>query len=120
VKDLLEECLPRLYGFALRLTNDRHRAEDLTQEAFLRAWKRRRQLRNVDSVRTWLFRIAANLWRDELRRSARFEKAADSISRDISDTTDRTVEEQDELNRTRRAMIGLSNRQGEVLYLVAI
>jgi len=123
VKDLLEEYLPRLYGFALRLTNDRHRAEDLTQEAFLRAWKRRRQLRNVDLVRTWLFRIAANLWKDELRRPARFENAADSINRDISDTTepaDCAVEEPDELNRARPAMIGLPNRQREVLYLVAI
>ncbi len=123
MKDLLEEYLPRLYGFALRLTNDRHRAEDLTQEAFLRAWKRKRQLRNVESVRTWLFRIAANLWRDELRRSARFNEAADSIGRNISHATepaDRAVEEQDELTRARRAMNGLPNRQREVLFLVAI
>ena len=123
MKDILEEFLPRLNGFALRLTNDRHRDEDLTQEAFLRAWRRRRQLRNVDSVRTWLFRIAANLWKDELRKSARFTKAADSILRDISDSSepaDRAVEEQDELTRARQAMSGLPNRQREVLYLVAI
>src|ERR1700676_4688107 len=52
----------------MRLTGDRHRAEDLTQETLLRAWKRRQQLKDNRATRVWLFRIAANVWKDELRQ----------------------------------------------------
>src|SRR5262249_38868284 len=39
VSDRLEEWVPRVYRFALRLSNDPAAAEDLTQETFLRAWR---------------------------------------------------------------------------------
>src|SRR5712692_6946834 len=68
VKNLLEEYVPRVYRFALRLTNNPHAAEDLTQETMLRAWRGRWLLRNPQTFRVWLFRITANLWRDQLRR----------------------------------------------------
>src|SRR5271154_5250455 len=34
----------------------------------LRAWRSRRWLRDPEAARAWLFRIAANIWRDQLRR----------------------------------------------------
>src|SRR5438067_2836878 len=68
VSDLLDEWVPRVYRFALRLCRDRHAAEDLTQETFLRAWRRRGRLRDERAARAWLFRITANLWRDQVRR----------------------------------------------------
>src|SRR5207302_587150 len=68
VHERLEEWVPRVYRFALRLTANGDAAEDLTQETFLRAWRQRRSLREPQATRGWLFRIAANLWRDRLRR----------------------------------------------------
>src|SRR5437870_4817326 len=68
VNNLLEEWVPRVYRFALRLSDDPHAAEDLTQETFLRAWRQRRRLRDERKAGVWLFRITANLWRDQLRR----------------------------------------------------
>jgi RNA polymerase sigma-70 factor (ECF subfamily) len=55
----LETIIPGLYRFAWRLTGQRDRAEDLTQETLLKAWEKRRQLREEQSLRVWLFRIAA-------------------------------------------------------------
>ena len=46
---LLEEWVPRVYRFALRLCSDPHVAEDLTQETFLRAWQQRSRLRDEDA-----------------------------------------------------------------------
>ena len=69
VSNLLEEWAPRVYRFALRLCNDPHIAEDLAQETFLRAWRHRGRLRDERVARVWLFRITANLWRDQLRRN---------------------------------------------------
>jgi len=65
----LEQHVARVFGFALRLTGDRHAAEDLTQEAMLRACRSWKQLRDERRLRVWLFQIAANLWRDQSRRS---------------------------------------------------
>ena len=67
--NLLVQYVPNVYGFARRLTRDDHAAEDLTQETLLHAIERIDTLRDVGRTRIWLFRIAANLWRDQWRRS---------------------------------------------------
>ena len=65
----------RVHALALRMTADAERAEDLTQEVFLRAWSKRHTLRNGDAFAAWITRVAANLIvsrnRRHLRRSSR-------------------------------------------------
>jgi len=68
-----EEALPHLdsvYRFALRLTGDESRAEDLVQESFLRAYRSWHQYTLGTSCRNWLFTICRNLFvRGEEKRS---------------------------------------------------
>lgn len=66
----LTEAMPavRRYGFVL--AGDWHAAEDLAQESVLRAWRARESFDGQANVRTWLFAIARNYWRDRLRRKA--------------------------------------------------
>jgi RNA polymerase sigma-70 factor (TIGR02960 family) len=54
-----------------RLLGSYDEAEDLTQEAFLRAWRARETLEGVDNPRAWLYRIATNLCLDFLRKHNR-------------------------------------------------
>src|SRR5207244_7362280 len=82
---LLQECVPRVYRFALRLTHDPHAAEDLTQETFLRAWSQFRHLREPRAAQVWLFRIAVNVWRDQVRRGRSRIARAGSLSADAPD-----------------------------------
>jgi RNA polymerase sigma-70 factor (ECF subfamily) len=49
------------YNLALRVVGDPLEAEDLTQEAFLRAWQALPRFRSQASFRTWLYRIVTNL-----------------------------------------------------------
>jgi len=59
--------LPRLVRLAIHLTRDPSVAEELAQEAALRAWARRRQLRDAAPVGPWLNRILVNLVIDRSR-----------------------------------------------------
>jgi RNA polymerase sigma-70 factor, ECF subfamily len=54
-----------------RMTGDPHRGEDLKQEVFLRVFERRKDYQPTGRFSTYLWRIALNLCRDELRRRER-------------------------------------------------
>jgi RNA polymerase sigma-70 factor (ECF subfamily) len=61
--------LPALYSLARRLVLDG--AEDLVQEALIRAYRSFGSLREDDAAVGWLKRILVNVFRDELRKRAR-------------------------------------------------
>ncbi len=56
-----------LYNFLLRLTGDREQARDISQEAFLRAYTRLKDLREKEKFASWLFSIAVRLHWSHLR-----------------------------------------------------
>lgn len=62
----------RLYNFVFRFVGDRETAEDIVQETFLRAFRKRREYRAIANFSTWLFTIAGNLAKSELRRRKRW------------------------------------------------
>lgn len=57
-----------LVNLAYRFCHDRGRSEDMAQEAFLRAYRGLCQWRKDAVFSTWLFAVATNLYRSELRR----------------------------------------------------
>ena len=65
---LLERYQAPLYTFILRMLGDPVGAKDMLQETFLRVWERRDQYREIAQFSTWLYTIAANLVRSELRK----------------------------------------------------
>lgn len=69
MRQLHDEHADVLWRFCLRLVaNDRLRAEDVTQETLLRAWRHRAILEGPPgAVRAWLFTVARNIVIDEWR-----------------------------------------------------
>ena len=57
-----------LINLAYRFCRDRGRSEEMAQEAFLRAYRGLGQWRKDAAFSTWLFALAANFYRSELRR----------------------------------------------------
>jgi RNA polymerase sigma-70 factor, ECF subfamily len=57
---LYERHYPRIFAFCLRMRGERSKAEDLTQEVFLRAWRNIGSFRGDARFTTWLHSIAAN------------------------------------------------------------
>jgi len=74
---LVERYQGPVYNLCFRLIGDRSAAEDATQEAFLSAYRSILRFEG-GSFRSWLFRIAANESKDELRRRSR--RPADSLT----------------------------------------
>ena len=62
----------RLYNFVFRFVGERETAEDIVQETFLRAFRKRKEYRAIANFSTWLFTIAGNLAKSELRRRKRW------------------------------------------------
>ncbi|MEX1236443.1 MAG: RNA polymerase sigma factor [Roseovarius sp.] len=69
---LAERHAPRVLAVALRMLNDMAEAEDVTQEALLRLWRVAPDWEaGRAQVSTWLYRVAANLCTDRLRKRGR-------------------------------------------------
>jgi RNA polymerase sigma-70 factor (ECF subfamily) len=77
----------RLYNFVYRFVGDRETAEDVVQETFLRAFRKRTEYRAIANFSTWLFTIAGNLAKSELRRRKRWRMF--SIERGVPDESAR-------------------------------
>lgn len=64
----------RVYALCLRLTAETHTAEELTQEAFVRAWQRLGKFRGDSRFATWLHRLTVNVVHDHQRRARPWRK----------------------------------------------
>ncbi|HEX2415937.1 MAG TPA: sigma-70 family RNA polymerase sigma factor [Thermoleophilaceae bacterium] len=70
--DLYARTFPRVYAYVASLLRDRAAAEDVTAQAFERAYRKRRSYRaGRGTMEAWLFGIARNAALDELRRRKR-------------------------------------------------
>lgn len=77
---------PALFGFALRLTGDRGRAEDAVQETLLQAWKHAEGLAADDRpLRPWLFTVLSHVASSERRaRRARPQEVAGDWAQNVA------------------------------------
>jgi len=101
LKALYDEHAAVLWRYAMRLTGDASRAEDVVQETLLRAWQHPEVVDDPErSVRAWLFTVARNMIIDE-RRSPRFRNVVSSL--DDSSTPEKSA--LDEVNATLDRML---------------
>jgi len=82
--DIIRDHLDALHGFCVQLARDRSDGEDLLQETIIRAMRAHPGLREPERFKGWLFAIATNVWRDQLRARVRHVQTAslDELSED--------------------------------------
>lgn len=68
--ELLKIYYSDIYAYLRRLCGNRHDAEDLTQQAFLKVWSSLDGFAGRSKFSTWLYRIAHNAYIDSRRRNA--------------------------------------------------
>jgi RNA polymerase sigma-70 factor, ECF subfamily len=91
---LYRQHVNRVFSLCARMVSDRTRAEELTQDVFVRAWEKLYLFRGESSFGTWLHRLTVNVVlnarKSESRRQARFEETDDENGGVDALTTSRT------------------------------
>jgi len=115
---LVRKYRPRIYALALHLTGSRSDADDITQDAFLRAFRKIGQFEGRSEFFTWLYRIALhralNARRDKRRRSTmelEDPRIAIAVAVDADGDPRRAVE----LRQTYQMLLGALDRLSPVL-----
>jgi RNA polymerase sigma-70 factor (ECF subfamily) len=87
--ELVKRYQGRVTNLISRVLNDRECSDDLAQEVFVRVYVHRRNYRRGAKFSTWLFTIAANLAKNEIRRRVRRRNwfSLDALQEVLSDST---------------------------------
>lgn len=112
--------LDSLYGFALSLARERTVAEDLVQETYVRAFAAKQEKAPDDNIRSWLFTILHNVWRNDQRRRrpTSLEDAPEAASRLVASEDPHVLVHREETRqRVARAVGELPESFREVLLL---
>src|SRR4051794_41421854 len=115
--DAVRRITPRLQRYARRRLGDEHEAEELVQEALLRAYKHGEQLRTEDDLIAWCTVVTGRLVIDRLRVRGRSTSVADvpegaRVGRDTADV----VVARDEARTALDALDAMPARQAAVLW----
>jgi len=107
-----------LVNMAWRYCRDRGRAEELAQEVLIRAWRGLKSWRGESVFSTWLFALAANVYRNDLKRvpavTVSFEDAAEPS---LPGSQLAALDERDRSGSVRRAVLALPRRYREPVVL---
>lgn len=68
---LYQRHVRRIYALCLRMVSDPSRAEDLTQDVFVRLWKQLGSFRHESAFTTWMHRLAVNVVVSDIRSTKR-------------------------------------------------
>jgi RNA polymerase sigma-70 factor (ECF subfamily) len=121
-RDALARLIPALRGYARALARSHDAADDLVQEAILRALAAERQFIPQSDLRAWVFTILRHAWLGGLRRGGREARAHEGWRQEVisegsigaGDAADARLG----LNRLAVAMRSLPPLQREALLLV--
>jgi len=93
-EELVAAYEKQVYNLALRMTDNPQDAEDMAQEAFLKAYRNLSQYRGESKFSVWLYRIVSNVCLDYLRAQKR--RSATSLSVEDEDGEETQLDLPDE------------------------
>lgn len=120
-RELVMDHSHAMFRLAWRLTSDESAAEDIVQEAFIKAWRKIGDFRMQSSFRSWLHRITVNTAMDHLRKQAKrkrfeIEEPEWEPAQNTADIPNPSVQI-DIRRQTEAAMMNLSETERSALLL---
>ena len=116
IEQLILRYQKKVYQIAYQmLDGDEQEAQDRTQDAFLKAFRKIKQFKGEASFYTWLYRIAVNTCLDARRRRRRWKEIFFPwrIERDEEETATSSLEEYPDTNKNSDPLSEVRNRQLE-------
>jgi RNA polymerase sigma-70 factor (ECF subfamily) len=116
-KDDLIALIPRLRSYAIAMTGTTTEADDLVQEALLRAWRFRQAFQPGSNLKAWLFRILRNAFLAQCGRPRPLQDGDGEFSSQLASPPDQEVHL--EYVQMLKRLGSLGAEQREALLLVA-
>jgi len=118
---MFNQVRDELVSTLLYLLGNADDAQDAAQEAFLKCWRARASVPDVQNLRAWIFRVGLNAAKD-YQRSAWNRKSRPLPEDDVmlptrDDAPGQTVEDQEDIDRLRQAIAQLRQDEKEVFLL---
>lgn len=110
----------KLFRLALRITLNRPEAEDIVQDTMLKAWEKKDQTGDIDSIEAYCMTICRNLALDLTRRRERTSISLDENPHDVEDTSpgaDEKIEQEERLRKVHAIFSRLPEKQRTVMQL---
>lgn len=114
----VESSWQRLYRVAYSWTHDTHLSRDLVQETISRAISKRKQLKNLDALDAWLFRILSNCWHDVCRENKHLQDLPEAEEPVSKDSPEKDRYRQEVIAKVQKAVIQLPFEQRQIVTLV--
>lgn len=110
-----------LYGTLYYLVGNAEDARDALQEAFIKCWRHRREVPEIQNLKAWIFRIALNAGRDvrgvAWRRRRRPLAEGEGMLASPHDPPEADLLRREQLALVRQALLGLRVEEKEVFLL---
>ena len=126
VQSLFEQLRVPVFRYLLRKTQDSGRAEDITQETFLRLFRHLRENRLLDNPKAWIFTVAKNLAVDASRDESHIKDLDETTWKNIEESRsglqadpEKLMLQRERLDRLHIAVLNLTPLQRECLHLRA-
>ncbi len=120
IEELVTRYQKMIFSLTYRMTGDVETARDLTQEAFIRAVQGLKKFRGDSSFKTWLYRIAANICLNAIRRNRSGERDAGTVPMRAEEGALSMVLEKEKDSHLKKAVRMLPARQKLAVTLRAL
>ena len=116
-EELYRQSVGRVYGLCLRMCGNRSLAEELTQEAFVRAWQKLPSFRGDSAFSTWMHRLTVNVVLGHQRSAGRRQTRETAAGKEWYSEGNTTRERPGVAVDLERAIAGLPKRARTVFVL---
>lgn len=113
---LYRAAVGRVYAVCLRMTGNRTSAEELTQEAFVRAWRKLGTFRGEAAFTTWMHRLAVNVVLGARRSGSRRPEVSSEDEPAVAERSAPPIASVEAID-LERAIAGLPTRARQVFVL---
>ncbi|HWB20485.1 MAG TPA: RNA polymerase sigma factor [Phycisphaerales bacterium] len=121
LRQCMQELAPRMIALAAGICRDRHQAEEIVQEAFIRLWRKPPEHGDV-VIKSWLRKVVTNLSINALQRTKRpgaLPEFSDDRSMLSRDRAEGSADSREQVDSIRRAMDRLDDEKRAILMLRA-